>query len=134
MVDLREDRARVAQLWENSPTPRVPLSVAAAFAFHYTQRGDEELLSDAEYACALDIAAAALACLVPLYVLDGQGEPVPVRVDFAKQRFCGGGAGVRSADGSILAPLAVQCSDVLPVLPTIERSGIEYLWPRRWQA
>ena len=133
MVDLRQDRVRVARLWDTSPASHVPLPVAAAFAFHYTRRSVEEALSEEEYAGALDIAAAALARLVPLYALDGQGEPVAVSVDFAKQRFSGGAAGVLNADGSILAPLAVVSSDVLPALATIERSGIEYLSPRRWQ-
>jgi hypothetical protein len=35
------------------------------------------------------------------------------------------------ADGSILAPLAIERSEVLPTLVKIERAGIEYLAPRR---
>lgn len=130
MVDLRQDRARVAELWNGSLTSHVPLTVAAAFAFHYTRRGKESLLSNDEYAGALDIAAAALACLVPIYTLDGSGEAVPVRIDLARQRFGGGATEVHGTDGSILAPLAIVRSDVLPALLQIERSGIEYVAPR----
>lgn len=130
MVDLREDRARVGELWSGSLGSRVPLAVAAAFAFHHTRRGDEEVLSPHEYAGALDIAATALACLAPIYTLDGRGEPVAVCLDLAQQRFGAGASEVHCADGSILAPLAIERSEVLPALVKIERAGIEYVAPR----
>jgi hypothetical protein len=129
MVDLRKDRARIAELWSGSLTSRVALPVAAAFAFHHTRRGGEEVLSPHEYAGALDIAATAFACLVPIYRLDGRGEPVAVRIDLARQRFRAGAAEVHCADGSILAPLAIERNAVLPALVKIERAGIEYLAP-----
>jgi len=131
MVDLREDCARVAQLWNNDHASRVPLSVAAAFTFHHTRRNGEQALFPDEYAVALDIAAAALACLVPIYRLDCRGEPVPLCVDFARQRFGAGGAEVHCTDGSKLAPLAVVRRDVLPAVLKIERMGVEYVAPRR---
>jgi hypothetical protein len=130
MVDLSADRARVAELWNGSLTSHVPLAVAAAFAFHHTRRDNEEVLSNDEYAGALDIAAVALACLAPIYKLDGRGEPVPVSIDLARQRFGAGATEVQCADGSVLAPLAILRSDVLPALLQIERSGIEYVAPR----
>jgi len=132
MVDLRSDRARVAQLWNGSQESRVPLAVAAALTFHHARRNGEELLSMNEYACALDIAAAALACLLPIYTLDGRGQHVPIRIDLARQKFRGGAAEVRCADGGILAPLAIVRGDVLPALTKIERSRIEFLAPRHW--
>jgi hypothetical protein len=131
MVDLRKDHARITQLWSGSLTSRVALSVAAAFAFHHTRRGDEEVLSPHDYAGALDIAAMALACMVPIYTLDGRGEPVAVCLDLARQRFGAGATEMHCADGSILAPLAIERSEVLPTLVKIERAGIEYLAPRR---
>jgi hypothetical protein len=131
MVDLRDDRARVAQLWNASQESRVALFVAAAFTFHQTRRNGEELLSGHEYAGALDIAAAALACLLPVYTLDSRGQHVPVRIDLARQKFRRGATEVQCADGGILAPLAIVRGDVLPALVAIERAGIEYLAPRR---
>jgi len=131
VVDLRKDCAQVAQIWGGSQESLVPLSVAAAFTFHQTRRNDEELLSAHEYAYALDIAAAALACLVPIYTTDGRGEQIPVSIDLAKQRFCGGATKVHCVDGAIVAPLSIVRSDVLPALIAIERSGIEYVAPRR---
>lgn len=131
MVDLRQDCAQVAQTWSGSQESLVPLAVAAAFTFHQTRRNDDELLSPHEYAYALDIAAAALACLIPIYTTDGGGERVPVSIDLAKQRFCGGATRVQGVDGAIFTPLAIVRSDVLPALIAIERSGIEYVAPRR---
>jgi len=131
MVDLRADGALIARLWNASQASHVPLSVAAAFTFHHTRRNDEHALPGEEYAGALNIAAAALACLVPIYTPDRRGELVPVRVDLARQRFGGGASEVHCADGSVLAPLAVVRGDVLPALVRIERSGIEYVAPRR---
>jgi hypothetical protein len=131
VVDLRQDRAQVAQIWSGSQESLVPLPVAAAFTFHQTRRTGEELLSPHEYARALDIAAAALACVVPIYTSGARGEHVPISIDLAKQRFCGGASKVQCADGAIVTPLAIVRADVLPALIAIERSGIEYLAPRR---
>lgn len=107
------------------------LAVAAAFTFHQARRDGEKSLRESDYAGALDIAAAALASLLPIYTLDGRGQQVPVRIDLAQQRFCGGASEVRCADGAILAPLAIMRRDVLCALMTIERSGIEFVAPRR---
>jgi hypothetical protein len=131
VVDLREDREQIAQIWGGSQESLVPLSVAAAFTFHQTRRTREELLSPHEYARALDIAAAALACVIPIYTTDARGEHVPVSIDLAKQRFCGGASNVQCADGALVTPLVIVRGDVLPALIAIERSGIEYVAPRR---
>jgi hypothetical protein len=131
VLDLRNDREQVAQVWNGSQAPLLPLSVAAAFTFHETRRSEEVQLSWHEYAYALDIAAAALACLIRIYTTDGQGERIPVSIDLAKQRFCGGATRIRCSDGAIVTPLSIARGDVLPALIAIERSGIEYLAPRR---
>lgn len=130
MVDLRADCSRVAQLWNAGEAPRVALDLAAAFTFHQARRSAQELLSEIGYASALDIAAAALASLLPIYTLDGRGRHVLVRIDLARQRFRGGAAEVQCADGAIVAPLAIARSDVLCALLTIEGAGIEFVAPR----
>lgn len=133
MVDLRKDRAHVAEIWSGTQDSLVPLHIAAAFTFHQTRRSGEVLLAEDEYASALDIAAAALSRLVAIYTLDARGRQVPVGVDVAGQRFCGGATGVQCAGGAVLAPLAVARGDLLPALVAIGRSGIEYVAPRRLQ-
>ncbi len=109
----------------------MPLCVAAAFTFHQTRRSNEELLTPVEYANALDIAAAALSCLVPIYTPNGHGEQVPLSINLARQRFCGGATKVQCVDGAVLAPLNIVRRDVLPALIAIERSGIDYVAPQR---
>ena len=131
MVDLRKDSAEVAQLWGATQDLRVPLSMAAAFTFHQTRRNEQKLLSPDEYANALNIAAAALSCLIPIYTQDGRGEPIPVPVNLARQKFSGGATLLLAADGAVVAALSTVRDDVLPALITIERYGVEYLAPRR---
>lgn len=133
MVDLRKDRAHVAEIWNGTQESLVPLRVAAAFTFHQTRRSGEELLTEDEYANALDIAAAALSRLVAIYTPDARGRQMPLEVNNAGQRFRGGATAVQGADGAMLAPLAIARGDLLPALVAIERSGIEYLAPRRLQ-
>ena len=131
MVDLRQARDEVEDIWIGSQEPWLPLPVAAAFTFHQTRRNVANLLTPDEYERALDIAAAALSCLIPIYSPDGQGTPVPVRINLAHQKFCGGAARVQSADGAVLAPLSIVRGDVLPAVIAIERSKIDYVAPKR---
>ncbi|MGA7984066.1 MAG: hypothetical protein WCA01_02680 [Burkholderiales bacterium] len=131
MVDLRHEREQVEEIWARSLAPWLALPVAAAFTFHQTRRNVANLLTPAEYANALDIAAAALSCIIPIYTPDECGVPVPLPINLAQQRFCGGASGVQRADGAIVAPLSVLHGDVLPALVAIERSGIDYVAPKR---
>lgn len=111
----------------------MPLPAAAALTFHRTCRFGEERLSSIEYAGALDIAAAALSRLVPIYTLDGEGMPVCVAVDLAQQRFHGGAREVLRGDGTVLSPLAISRGDLPRALATIGRLRLEYLAPRHLQ-
>lgn len=129
MVDLQRDCAQVELTWRSSQDLYVPLSMAAAFTFHQTRRNKESLLSPKEYAGALDIAAAALSCLIPIYTPDERGGRVPVPIDLARQRFCDGATKVQGIDGAVFAPLAIVRNDVLPALIAIDRTAIQYVAP-----
>jgi len=118
-------------MWRNSHALYAPLSVAAALAFHQTRRSNEELLPPNDYAKALDIAAAALSCMVPIYTLDERGERIPICVNLARQRFCGGASRIQCLDGGVFAPLAIVRGDVPPVLLAIQRAEIDYVAPQR---
>jgi len=131
VVDLQSDSAKIEQMWRGSQERCVPLSVAAAFTFHQTRRSNEVRLSPNDYARALDIAAAALSCIVPIYTLDERGERIPVCMNLARQRFCGGATRIQCLDGAVFAPLAIVRSDVPPVLPAIQRAEIDYVAPQR---
>ena len=131
MVDLRQECEQVEEIWTRSQASWVPLSVAAAFTFHQTRRNVANLLFPEEYANALDIAAAALSCLIPIYTPDGRGLPVPVPINLAGQKFRGGATKVQCADGTVLAPLDIVRRDLLPALIAIERVNIDYVAPTR---
>jgi hypothetical protein len=111
----------------------LPLPAAAALTFRRTCRIGEDRLAGTEYAGALDIAAAALSRLVPIYTLDGGGMPVAVAVDLARQRFQGGAREVLRGDGTVLSPLGVARGDLPRALATIGRLRVEYLAPGRPQ-
>ena len=131
MVDLRHDCDLIEQTWSRSQTSWVPLSVAAAFTFHQTRRNVVNLLFPEEYANALDIAAAALSRLIPIYTPDGLGVPVPVPIDLASQKFRGGAAKLQCADGTVFSPLDIVRQDLLPALVAVERANIDYVAPKR---
>ena len=131
MVDLREDRARVEHLWKGGTARDVRLALAAAFTFHQTRRGGEAKLSRHDYAGALDIVAAALSRLIPIYTLDPLGERVAAAVDLARHRFRGGAAELMRADGTTVAPLDIVRHELLPALARLERAQIDYVAPRR---
>jgi hypothetical protein len=130
VIDLRRDSAQVEKMWRSSPVSCVPLAVAAALTFHQTRRGNEERLPPNDYARALDIAAAALSCLVPIYTVDERGEQIAVCMNLARQRFCGGAARLQCLDGAVFAPLTIVRSDVPPVLPAIQCAQIDYVAPQ----
>ncbi len=109
----------------------MPLSVAAAFTFHQTRRNVANLLFPEEYANALDIAAAALSCLIPIYTPDGHGLPVAVPINLAGDRFRDGATKVQCANGTVLSPLDIVRRDLPPALIAIESANIDYVAPTR---
>ena len=137
-VDLATDREKVECMWINSQAQFVKLSLAAAFVFHKTRRGKEAALTGIEYAGALDIAATVLACLIPVYTVDEEGQWTAVIVDLSRHEFRGGASQLqRSADGARLAPMCVVRDDVGQALQEVARAGFEIVYrapPRRPQA
>jgi hypothetical protein len=129
VVDLRQECEQVEEFWTRGRASWVALSVAAAFAFHRTRRNVANLLFPEEYANALDIAAAALSCVIPIYTPDGRGLPVPVPVNLARHRFRGGATKVQRADGTVVSPLDVVRRDLPPALVAIEGANIDYAPP-----
>ena len=120
-----------------SQAPFVRLSLAAAFVFHKTRRGNEAALTGMEYVRALDVAATVLACLIPIYTMNEQGKWTAVIIDLSLHEFRGGAIQLlRSADGATLAPMTIVRDDVGQALQDIARAGFEiaYQAPRRPQA
>ena len=136
MVDLVADREEVVGLWNGRQAPRVQLSLAAAYVFHQTRRGDEAAFTGNEYAAALDTAAAALSCLIPIYTVNQLGEWIAVHIDLTRQKFRGGATQLLRADGAIVESMSIVRNDARHALVALERGGVEitYAAPRRAQA
>jgi hypothetical protein len=138
MVDLEADREKIECMWLNSQAQFVKLSLAAAFVFHKTRRGNERELTGVEYAGALDIAATALACLIPVYTVDEQKQWTAVIIDFSLHEFRGGASQLqRTADGATLTPMSVVRDDVGQALQEVSSAGFEIAYrapPPRPQA
>ena len=138
MVDLDADREKVECMWLNTQGQFVKLSLAAAFVFHKTRRGNEQALTGIEYEGALNIAATVLACLIPVYTMDEKGQWTPVIIDLSLHEFRGGAIQLlRSADGAALSPMSVVRDDVGKALQEVASAGFEIAYrapPRRPQA
>lgn len=68
---FEEERARTQKLWQQSDGPFVPLSLAAAISLNEAQGGDRAIATRKDFDDALDVAASALASLVPAAALRG---------------------------------------------------------------
>ena len=121
----RETQLAVMKLWQVSQTAYVPLSLGAAFALFELCAADslEAPVSSFEYYGALNILAAALSSLIPLYAqkLDQKG-PITVKFNPVAQRFEGGATVLRGSDGTYVTDLLLNRTDVLAALPAIERA------------
>jgi hypothetical protein len=68
-VRLDRERARTEELLQSAQDAHVPLAVAAAIAFHQVQGNTRAIVSRQDYDDALNLAAAALSRLIPLYAV-----------------------------------------------------------------
>jgi hypothetical protein len=100
------------------------MSLAAATVFHHVH-GRRTALGRSDYEAALNVAAATLSWLVPVYTIGlVTGRRVPVPVNLLTQRFAGGATQLRSLDGEkLVEPLFVRRPDLLFALPIIERAA-----------
>ncbi len=102
----------------------IPLTVAAAIAFHQAQRGRKAIQSPSDYIEALNIAAGALSRLIPIYVMDdGVGMRVTIDVELLHGEFTGCATGYRADDGSMFKPLSVMRDDLTTALSVMRRVG-----------
>ena len=125
-LDLELERARIERLWPRSCDADVPMPLAAATVFHRVHGRRTGLVRRSDYETALNIAAATLSWLVPVYTVDlVTGKHVPVAVNLIAQRFAGGAMQLRSLEGEkTTEPLFVRRPELLFALPLIERAGL----------
>jgi len=103
-----------------------PLAAAAAIAFHEAHRGATTCTSRRDYDGALDIAAAALSRLLPVYTLrDARGERATLVVDLTRARFARGATELRGEEETV-GELSVARSDLVSALSLIRRIGLPF--------
>ena len=102
----------------------MPLSVAAAIAFQHAQRGTKAIASPSDYIEALDMAANALARLIPIYTMDeGLHARVTVDVEQLPGEFARGATEYVCRDGSRFTGLSVVRGDLTSALSFMRRVG-----------
>lgn len=130
MIDLQKEHTRVESLWRDRSDANVPLCVAAALAFHRLHGNTRAIATRQDYDDALNLAAGALAGLIPIYALhDPRAGRERLRVDLARQSFARGATRLRSHDGTFVDRLSVRRSDLVGALAKLKKGGLPLLVP-----
>jgi hypothetical protein len=91
----------------------VPLSVAAAAAFHAVHHSTKAIRNFRDYNDALEIAATALARLIPVYTVeDARKGRKAVPIDLTSDSFTRGATRLRRRDGTSVSEMSVLASDL----------------------
>lgn len=126
-VNLAAQREAVRQAWDASQDEYVALRTAAGLVFHevYEDMVTEVVFDD--YEDALDIVAAALSRLMPIYADAGQRmQPAALTVDLSRQRFRNGATELTARDGAVLGQLLVTRSSVSTAIFAIKRADLPF--------
>lgn len=127
MVDLRKDSEQVRDAWRSSAEPHVPLSLAAALAFHEAHRTPELFVAQPDYDDALNMAAAALSCVVDIYAIHPRTrQPVPVKLSLRGGRFADGGSAYRRHNGRSVTSLVVRRDHVAGAMGLVSAAGVPF--------
>lgn len=127
MVDLRADGDKVRKLWRGSEALHVPLSLAAALAFHESYGGPDAIMQRLDYDDALDLIAAALSRLVTIYKVDeSTRSPVSVQLNLGSGKFRHGATVYEYRNGRALGSLMVQRAHVPAAVELIKAVGIPF--------
>lgn len=126
-INLAQMKQSVDRLWDSSASDYVPLELAAAFLFHQVHADAAADVSRLDYCGALDIAAAALARLAPVYDIRDSREPrEPLAIDVATQCFRNGASELKGRDGTLFTRLATDRSAVLLAVPVARKAQLPF--------
>ena len=129
-LDVEADRAS-AQWQQRADDLYWPLAVAAAVTFHQIHRSTKAFIIREDYDDALNLAAAALSRLIPIYTLrDPRRGREPVKVDLTRSQFARGATQLRGA-GETVEDLSVSRRDRLSALSLIKRTGLPFSFALR---
>lgn len=127
MVDLRKDSDQVRDAWRSSNEPHVPLSLAAALAFHEAHQPAPAFIAELDYDDALNMTAAALSCVVDIYAIHPRsGQPVPVKLNLKAGRFTDGGSAYRGRSGRNVRSLVVRREQIPTAMSLVCAAGISF--------
>jgi len=125
LVNLAEQREQVLESWDREREDFVPLGIAAAITLHVCLADAAIDVASDSYRNALNVAAAALSRLIPIYLeVDCPQSRELIDVDIAKHRFQNGATELHSRDGETMAPLRVNRHDVLAAIPKCRQAGL----------
>ncbi len=120
---FEEERARIREIWRVSQEAFVPLPVAAAITFHQAHGSTRAITTRADFDDALNIAASAIARLVPIYAAQASR---PLDIDLVRQSFARGATELRSASDVAVRELHVRRADLLEALAVIRARGVPF--------
>lgn len=126
VLSLEVEKLRTNELWDGLRGIHAPLPVAAAFAFHQIHGNATGKVPLAGYSRDLNIVAAALSRLSPIYTLiDDREGPIPLPIDLIKQRFANGASQLHCKDdGFFFNRLSIRRADVTPAVSLIKSVGL----------
>ena len=122
-IHLEVESERTNALLQRVEHNDLPLHVAAAITFLQAYGGKNAVISQSDYDDALNIAAAALSRLIPVYTLREPWEGrVVLAVDLTEARFARGATELRSS-GETVGELSVRRHELVSALSFIKRMG-----------
>ena len=124
MVDFAKTRTDVMRKWHASTDLFVPLKLAAAFALHEAHREFNALIPQLEYEDALNLAAAALSRLTPIFVDKSVPDAIPVKLSLTSGKFRHAATMYESVDGERFGSLTVPRDAVPNAVSVIARAGL----------
>jgi hypothetical protein len=126
LVRLELEAERTTALLQRAQDFYLPLSVAAAIAFHQAHGNTKAIVTRQDYDDALNIAAAALSRLITIYILrDPREGRVALAVDLTQSHFARGATQLRSAKETI-GELWVARRELVSALSLIKRTGLPF--------
>lgn len=125
LVDLQHCSRKALEAWRSSADSYVPLSLAAALAFHAGQECASGLLPERDYELALNLAAAWLSRRVAVYVIGDSKKQLAVLDISPGGRFRDGGSVFQHRPGGCITSLGVTRTELAPLVEFIRRAR----WP-----
>jgi hypothetical protein len=126
-LHLEAERLNMEELWRSHQAAQVPLAVAAAITFHQVHGNTKAIVTRADYDDALNIAAAAISRLIPIYSLsDPRAGRVQLAVDLTKARFQRGATELYTPGGQAVRDMTVRRAEFASALSLIKRTGLAF--------